>query len=101
MALFRATAGIWPTGVGTLAILPPLAEIFFLPQRPYLPPRTLRDLLLTGQEQVMTDDEITAALREAGLDSRAGACWPKGSDSEHDWPTMLSVAEQQLLALCG
>ena len=45
----------------------------------------------------MTDDEITAALREAGLDSvpaRAG-----GLDSEHDWPTMLSVAEQQLLAL--
>ena len=96
MALFRATAGIWPAGVGTL-VRPPLEEIFFLPQRPYLPPRTLRDLLLTGQEQVMTDDEITAALREAGLDSvpaRAG-----GLDSEHDWPTMLSVAEQQLLAL--
>ena len=96
MALFRATAGIWPAGVGTL-VRPPLEEIFFLPQQPYLPPRTLRDLLLTGQEQVMTDDEITAALHEAGLDSlpaRAG-----GLDSEHDWPTMLSVAEQQLLAL--
>jgi putative ATP-binding cassette transporter len=96
MALFRATAGIWPAGLGTL-VRPPLEEIFFLPQRPYLPPRTLRDLLLTGQEQVMTDDEITAALHEAGLDSlpaRAG-----GLDSEHDWPTMLSVAEQQLLAL--
>jgi putative ATP-binding cassette transporter len=96
MALFRATAGIWPAGVGTL-VRPPLEEIFFLPQRPYLPPRTLRDLLLTGQEQVMTDDELMSALREAGLDSvpaRAG-----GLDSEHDWPTMLSVAEQQLLAL--
>ena len=96
MALFRATAGIWPAGVGTL-VRPPLEEIFFLPQRPYLPPRTLRDLVLTGQEQVMTDDEITAALRAAGLDSvpaRAG-----GLDSEHDWPTILSVAEQQLLAL--
>ena len=96
MALFRATAGIWPAGVGTL-VRPPIEEIFFLPQRPYLPPRTLRDLLLTGQEQVMSDDEITAALHEAGLDSlpaRAG-----GLDSEHDWPTMLSVAEQQLLAI--
>ena len=95
-ALFRATAGIWPAGVGTL-VRPPLEEIFFLPYRPYLPPRTLRDLILTGQEQVMTDEEITAALHEAGLDSlpaRAG-----GLDSEHDWPTMLSVAEQQLLAL--
>ncbi len=96
MALFRATAGIWPVGVGTL-VRPPLEEIFFLPQRPYLPPRTLRDLLLTGQEQVMTDDELTDALREGGLETivaRAG-----GLDSEHDWPAMLSVAEQQLLAL--
>ena len=45
----------------------------------------------------MTNDEITAALHQAGLDSvpaRAG-----GLDSEHDWQTMLSVAEQQLLAL--
>jgi vitamin B12/bleomycin/antimicrobial peptide transport system ATP-binding/permease protein len=96
MALFRATAGIWPAGVGTL-VRPPLEKIFFLPQRPYLPSRTLRDLLLTGQEQVMTDDEITAALREAGLDSVPGRAG--GLDSERDWPTMLSVAEQQLLAL--
>jgi vitamin B12/bleomycin/antimicrobial peptide transport system ATP-binding/permease protein len=96
MALFRATAGIWPAGVGTL-VRPPLEEIFFLPQRPYLPARTLRDLLLTGQEQVMTDDEITGALREAGLDSVPGRAG--GLDSERDWPTMLSVAEQQLLAL--
>jgi putative ATP-binding cassette transporter len=96
MALFRATVGIWPEGAGTL-VRPPFGEIFFLPQRPYLPPRTLRDLLLTGQEEAMTDDEITAALSDAGLDSvlaRAG-----GLDSERDWPTILSVAEQQLLAL--
>jgi putative ATP-binding cassette transporter len=95
-ALFRATAGTWLGGVGTL-VRPPLDAIFFLPQRPYLPPGTLRDLLLTGQEQVITDDQITIALREAGLDSiraRAG-----GLDIEHDWSAMLSLGEQQLLAL--
>jgi putative ATP-binding cassette transporter len=95
-ALFHATAGIWPAGVGTL-IRPPLDAIFFLPQRPYLPPGTLRDVLLrTGQEQVITDDQITSALHNAGLDSvlaRAG-----GLNSEHDWSTMLSLGEQQLLA---
>jgi putative ATP-binding cassette transporter len=96
-ALFHATAGIWPAGVGTL-IRPPLDAIFFLPQRPYLPPGTLRDVLLrTGQEQVITDDQITSALHNAGLDSvlaRAG-----GLNSEHDWSTMLSLGEQQLLAI--
>jgi vitamin B12/bleomycin/antimicrobial peptide transport system ATP-binding/permease protein len=97
IALFRATAGIWPAGVGTL-VRPPLDAILFLPQRPYLPPGTLRHLLLrTGQEQVITDDQITTALRDAGLDSvqaRVG-----GLDSEHDWSAILSLGEQQLLAL--
>jgi putative ATP-binding cassette transporter len=96
-ALFQATAGIWTAGVGTL-LRPPLDAIFFLPQRPYLPPGTLRDLLLrTGKEQVITDDQITTALREAGMDSvqaRAG-----GLDSEHDWSAILSLGEQQVLAL--
>src|SRR3954447_2047743 len=97
IALFRATAGIWSAGTGTL-LRPPLDAIFFLPQRPYLPPGTLRDLLIrTGQEQVITDDQITTALRDGGLDSvyaRAG-----GLDSEHDWSAFLSLGEQQMLAL--
>jgi len=96
IALFRATAGIWSAGVGRLA-RPPLEAIFFLPQRPYLPPGTLRDLLVrNGREQVITDDQITTALRDAGLDSipaRAG-----GLDTEHDWSSILSLGEQQLLA---
>jgi vitamin B12/bleomycin/antimicrobial peptide transport system ATP-binding/permease protein len=96
-ALFRATAGIWPAGRGTL-LRPPLDLIFFLPQRPYLPPGTLRDLLLrTGQEQVITDGQITTALRDLGGDSllaRAGSL-----DRERDWSAILSLGEQQLLAL--
>jgi putative ATP-binding cassette transporter len=97
IALFRATAGIWPTGSGSI-VTPPLDAIFFLPQRPYLPPGTLRELLLrTGQEAVVPDDRVTAALHEAGLDSvlkRAG-----GLDTEHDWPAILSLGEQQQLAI--
>jgi len=94
-ALFRATAGIWLAGFGTL-VRPPLDAIFFLPQRPYLPPGTLRDLLLRTGQEVITDDQITTALHDAGLDSvqaQAG-----GLDSEHDWSSMLSLGEQQLLA---
>jgi len=96
-ALFRAIAGDWPAGLGKL-VRPPLDSIFFLPQRPYLPPGTLRDLLLcSGQEQVIIGDQITTALRDAGLDSvraRVG-----GLDSEHDWSDILSLGEQQLLSL--
>jgi len=96
-ALFRATAGDWSAGSGKL-VRPPLDSIFFLPQQPYLPPGTLRDVLLcTGQEQVIPDDQILTALRDAGLDSvqaRVG-----GLDGEHNWSDILSLGEQQLLAL--
>jgi putative ATP-binding cassette transporter len=97
VALFRATAGIWHAGEGKI-VRPPLDAIFFLPQRPYLPPGTLRDLLLrTGQEHVISEDQIRAALHEAGLESvlkRAG-----GFDVEQDWPAILSLGEQQQLVL--
>jgi vitamin B12/bleomycin/antimicrobial peptide transport system ATP-binding/permease protein len=97
IALFRATAGIWPAGAGTV-VRPPLDEIFFLPQRPYLPPGTLRELVVrSGQEHVTTDDQVTTTLHDAGLGSiqvQAG-----GLDTEHDWSAILSLGEQQLLAL--
>jgi vitamin B12/bleomycin/antimicrobial peptide transport system ATP-binding/permease protein len=97
VALFRATAGIWLAGAGKV-VRPPLDAIFFLPQRPYLPPGTLRDLLLrTGQEEFIPDDRIRAALLDAGLEHvlrRAG-----GLDAEHDWPAILSLGDQQQLAL--
>jgi putative ATP-binding cassette transporter len=39
--LFRALAGMWPWGGGTLR-LPPREAMMFMPQRPYLPLGTLR-----------------------------------------------------------
>jgi putative ATP-binding cassette transporter len=97
VALFRATAGMWPAGKGKI-VRPPLDAIFFVPQRPYMPPGRLRDLVVrTGQEEVISDDQVRAALREAGLEpvlKRAG-----GLDVEQDWPAILSLGEQQQLAL--
>jgi putative ATP-binding cassette transporter len=82
---------------GTL-VRPQLDEIFFLPQRPYLPPGTLRDVLVrSGQEQIITDGQIASALHDVGLGSiqeRVG-----GLDIERDWSTVLSLGQQQLLAI--
>ena len=97
VALFRATAGISSHGEGCIS-RPPLDKILFLPQQPYLTPGTLRDQLIrTGRERDVPDERILAAIHDAGLDSvvqRAG-----GLDIEHDWPAILSLGEQQQLAV--
>ena len=95
VSLFRATAGLWHRGEGKIT-RPPLDEIRFLPQRPELPPVTLRELLLEPGQDV-PDDQILEALRAAGLGpvlERAG-----GLDVERDWESFVSLGDQQLLAL--
>jgi putative ATP-binding cassette transporter len=95
-ALFRATAGLWDTGAGRIT-RPEPDRIMFLPERPYLPPGTLREVLLhTGQESVVTDERIAAALAALGLEplvERMG-----GLDVERPWDSILSLSEQQLIA---
>jgi putative ATP-binding cassette transporter len=97
VALFRATAGLWPRGEGRI-LRPPLDEVLFVPQQPYLNPGTLRDLLVrTGREREIADARILEAIHDAGLDAvvqRAG-----GLDTEHDWPAVLSLGEQQQLVV--
>ncbi len=96
VALFRATAGIWDTGSGCV-VRPDLDQVMFLPERPYLPPGTLRELLLrTGQEHAVSDTEIHAVLAALHLEAlveRVG-----GLDVEQHWDSLLSLGEQQLVA---
>ena len=95
VALFRATAGIWGTGSGKI-IRPESSQLYFLPERPYLPPGTLRDLLsIGGRERLITEERILGTLRELNLEStltRIG-----GLDVERDWDDALSLGEQQFL----
>src|SRR5438128_2909817 len=97
VALFRATAGIWENGSGRI-VRPGLEAILFLPERPYLPPGTLRDVLVrTGQEGVIGDAQIATLLHGLGLESaleRMG-----GLDVTRDWDDALSLGEQQLVSV--
>lgn len=97
LVLFRATAGVWECGGGRI-VRPGLDEILFLPERPYLPPGTLREVLLrTGAEFSMSDEEITGVLNKLELGeilTRAG-----GLDKEQDWDDLLSIGEQHLLSV--
>jgi vitamin B12/bleomycin/antimicrobial peptide transport system ATP-binding/permease protein len=96
VALFRATAGIWESGRGRI-VRPGAERILFLPERPYLPPGTLREVLLgTGQEKI-GDEEIRGLFQRLGLDAALEGT--AGLDVERDWDDALSLGEQHLLSV--
>jgi putative ATP-binding cassette transporter len=93
VALFRAAAGVWSTGEGRIR-LPGPDHIYFVAERPYLPPGTLREALLrTGREIDHADERVLEVLTSLGLEAvvdRVG-----GLDVERDWDDLLALGEQQ------
>jgi len=91
--LFRALAGIWPFGSGTVE-RPDTSECLFLPQKPYLPIGTLRAALAyPSEEGAFGDDALRAALRACRLEPFAARL----DEAEH-WEQRMSPGEQQRLA---
>jgi putative ATP-binding cassette transporter len=91
--LFRALAGMWPWGAGTIQ-LPPRAAMMFMPQRPYLPLGTLRAAVSYPAEPDRFDDgAVRAALERLDL----GHLAPALDGTEH-WERQLPLDEQQRLA---
>ncbi|NKK75406.1 ABC transporter ATP-binding protein/permease [Rhizobium leguminosarum bv. viciae] len=97
VALFKATAGVSFKGSGRI-IRPGSGDILFLPQRPYLPASTLRQILVRHERtSEISDERIIQLLRELNLEQvveQAG-----GLHIEKDWEMLLSLEQQQLLVL--
>jgi putative ATP-binding cassette transporter len=93
-ALFRATAGTWDAGEGRV-IHPGCDQLLFLPERPYVGPGTLRELLSSAADGTASEEHLTRVAQVFELTAiiaRAG-----GLDVEHDWDDFLSLREQHLL----
>jgi putative ATP-binding cassette transporter len=91
--LFRALAGMWPWGGGTLR-LPPREEMTFIPQRPYLPFGTLRAAVCYPAEPGRFEEAaVVAALKRVDLGDLAPAL-----DRSERWDRQLPLDEQQRLA---
>ncbi len=91
--LLRAVAGIWPYGIGEIA-LPEGAQTLFLPQKSYLPMGTLRAAVLYP---AAADAVETARIAEAIAQANLAHFIPR-LDKEENWAQVLSLGEQQRLA---
>jgi putative ATP-binding cassette transporter len=92
--LFRAIAGIWPFGKGSIAI-PAQANLMMLPQRPYFPVGSLRAAVAYPAEATaFSRTQIVEALTAVGLPKLTSRL-----DEEAHWNRMLSLGEQQRLGL--
>lgn len=95
-SLLRAIAGLWRCGSGRI-VRPPIAEMMFLPQRPYMLLGSLRrQLLYPNQNMAITDDQLLRLLESVKLPDIAEQFG--GLDAELDWAKVLSVGEQQRVA---
>jgi len=92
--LFRAIAGIWPFGRGSIAI-PAKAKLMMLPQRPYFPVGSLKAATVYPAEAGAFDaDRVKGVLAAVGLPQLASQL----EDDAH-WNRILSLGEQQRLGL--
>lgn len=92
--LFRAIAGIWPFGKGSVTI-PQGAHLMVLPQRPYLPIGSLHAAIAYPAPAEQFDREaMREVLTAVGLPALV-----ERVDEEAHWNRMLSLGEQQRLGI--
>jgi putative ATP-binding cassette transporter len=91
--LFRAIAGLWPWGAGTI-LVPARSKMMFMPQRPYLPLGTLRAALsYPAPPEHFPKAAVKAALERCGLEH----LFPRLDEVER-WDRVLSGGELQRVA---
>jgi putative ATP-binding cassette transporter len=92
--LFRALAGIWPFGAGTITV-PKDAKVMMLPQRPYFPIAPLAAAVVyPARSEDFPAERVAEAIKAVGLPALADRI-----EEEAHWNRMLSLGEQQRLGV--
>jgi putative ATP-binding cassette transporter len=92
--LFRAIAGLWPFGSGSI-LVPRGAKLIMLPQKPYFPVGTLESAVTYPCPRgTFPQARIAEVLEAVGL----SALVPRLAEEAH-WNRMLSLGEQQRLGI--
>ncbi|NDG03271.1 MAG: ABC transporter ATP-binding protein/permease, partial [Synechococcaceae bacterium WBB_34_004] len=95
-SLLRLVSGLWPSKSGEVH-RPPLGELMFIPQKPYMLLGSLREQLCYPLDQErFSDAQLRNVLEEVNLAGMVKRYPNLGI--QQDWPRLLSLGEQQRLA---
>jgi len=92
--LFRALAGLWPWGSGTVT-RPKAEEVLYMPRTPYWPPGSLREAMSYPRPaEAFKDEAYRSALKELHLQQLIPIL-----DHPMSWQQQLSAEELSALAM--
>ncbi len=95
-SFLRLVSGLWPAASGQVE-RPPVGELMFIPQKPYMLLGSLREQLCYPQlPDRFNDSQLRHVLAEVRLPELVQR-YPD-LDIKQDWPRLLSLGEQQRLA---
>jgi putative ATP-binding cassette transporter len=95
-AFFRASAALYDNGSGSIERP---AKVAFLPEKPYLPHGTAREVLIPkGREDVVSNEDLARLFTELGLASSKFRT-PQDFDEPRNWQEALSLSKQQLMSV--
>jgi putative ATP-binding cassette transporter len=95
-SFLRLVSGLWPATAGRVH-RPPVGELMFIPQKPYMLLGSLREQLCYPQSsERFSDAQLRHVLEEVRLPDLVHR-YPD-LDIKQDWPRLLSLGEQQRLA---
>ena len=95
-SFLRLVSGLWPAAAGRVH-RPPVGELMFIPQKPYMLLGSLREQLCYPQStERFSDGQLRHVLEEVRLPDLVHR-YPD-LDIKQDWPRLLSLGEQQRLA---
>jgi len=95
-SFLRLVSGLWPAAAGRVH-RPPVGELMFIPQKPYMLLGSLREQLCYPQStERFSDAQLRHVLEEVQLPDLVHR-YPD-LDIKQDWPRLLSLGEQQRLA---
>jgi len=95
-SFLRLVSGLWPASAGQIE-RPPVGDLMFIPQKPYMLLGSLREQLCYPQTpDRFSDEQLRHVLEQVKLPELVQR-YPD-LDIKQDWPRLLSLGEQQRLA---